>query len=918
MSRFLHIAAILLLSTFYLGAQNQSFAGYIEAGDKASEKQNHYSAYRLYSLAGEQGWSEDRDYETRLSEVYYKAGLAAYKATAYVPSEKYFLLLQNRSDAASYELTNFYLAQATFRQGRYDQAVAFYEQFLESSPDAPANFREKASQQINEADWAIDAMSREDDIQLRHLPEGINTEDSDVMYVYGPKGTRYFSSNNAEFKKDTVVPKRTLYRIMRRTGETTAEALPNKININGKNVAHVAFNGAMNRVYYSVCDFINYDEMRCDLYIADVSTEGKWSNPRKLAVNADSYSTGQPNVGRMAATGTEYLYFSSDRPGGKGGLDLYRAPLADDGNPGTIERLDDLNTVENDAAPYWYDKWQTLYFATNGRFSFGGLDIYKAFNIDGEFKAPINLGLPVNSSADDAYYTRYDDEAQAYVASRRATSEALYYSEEKDVCCYDLYEFVPDPRITLRALTFNELTAEELIGTTVVLCKITSSGPVVVEEIVNPNTNAFDFQVEPGLKYQLKATKDGFTKAIDDFDLSDPDFTDVPYIERRLNLAPKIDLDVFTFNNIDRKDLAGTTVGLYEITEDGERVLIKEITNPTANDAHFELEIGKRYAVIGRKPGFGEASTEVDLRNYDVDNYEPTIRRDLYLGQTLDVLVIDAKTELPLSRATVTLSPGDGTRGNPETNNDGNDFHYIVNLNQDFNLDVTREGYFPRNIPLRFTQADVERFDGKLVVTVPLVSDNINDFLDLRVYFDNDHPDPDAYRTTTRLAYDETYDAYTGRRESFVELAGKGLSREDAFLASGEVDEFFDNQVVPGYEDLLKLADALVIHMNNGRSYEIKLVGFASPRAATSYNLRLSARRNACLENFFNRFQDGVLVEFIENGQLSFESERRGEVKDLGRIYELIEEERTSIYSVEASLERRVEFPKIFTTNSRK
>lgn len=914
MSNFLNTVAVLLLCTLWLGAQNQGFEGYIQAGDTAVVKQNHYGAYRLYALAAEDGWSEDSKYEERLSEVLYKAGLAAYKSTAYGPAESYLLRLMARPDASSYELNKFYLAQSTFRQGRYDQAVAYYEQFLEEQPNADAQYRTIADRQINEADWAIDNMSRESDVQLRNLPEGLNTEDSEVLYVYGPKGSRYFSSNNFLWKKDELRPQRSLYRIMKRTGESTAEKLPGSINLENKNVAHAAFNVKMDRVYYSVCDFINYDEMRCDLFMAKVSANGDWTSPEKLSINEAQYSTGQPNVGMVDGEGKEYLFFSSDRPGGKGGLDLYRAPLDDNGTPGAIEHLSDLSTTEEDAAPYWYNKWQTLYFATSGRFSFGGLDVYKSFYVDGEFKQPINLGKPVNSAADDAYYSRYDDAAQAFVASRRATAESIYYSEEKDVCCYDLYEFVPDPRITLRALTFNKLTDEELEGVTVKLCEITEDGPVLIEEITSPNSNEFDFLVKPGLKYQLKAEKDGFTSAMDEFDLSDPIFEDVPYVERELYLAPKIDLDVFTFNNIDKKALPATTVSLYEITEGGDRILVEEITNPSANDSHFELEIGKQYQVVGRKPGFGVDTEYVDVRDPEKLDFTKPIRRDLYLGQTLDVYVIDAKTEEPLDNATVTLSPGE----DPRTNTEGNDFHYIVNLDQDFNLTVTRPGYFPRDLDLRFTQADVERFDGKLAVTVPMVSNNINDFLDLRVYFDNDHPDPDAYRSTTKLAYDETYDDYIARREAFVESSAKGLSNDDAFVAKGAVNEFFDEQVIPGYEDLLKLADALVVHMQNGRSYEINLVGFASPRAPDSYNLRLSARRNVCLQNFFERFQDGALIPYLQDENLTFKTERRGEEKDLGAIYEVYEAERESIYSVEASLERRVEFPKIFTTNSRK
>lgn len=914
MLRFLLLSFVLLTVSVRLSAQNQSFIGYIEAGDNAALKDDHYNAYRLYVVASEDDWAEDRSYEKRIAEVYYKTGLAAFKSTAYVPAEKYLLRLLDRPDASAYPLAKFYLAQATFRQGRYDQAVASYQEFLDEQPDAPESFRAKALAQINEADWAIDNMSREDDIQLRHLPTGINTEDSDVMYVRGPKGTRFFSSNDFEFQKDSLRPKRMLSRIMRRTGEDTAEPLPERINLPGKNVAHAAFTGDFSRVYYSVCEFRNVnDEVRCDLYVADVDGEGKWDTPRPLTINLPAYSTTQPTVANLASTGEDYLFFASDRPGGKGGLDLYRARIGEDGQVAAPEALTQLNTAEEDAAPYWYDQWQTLYFTTNGRFSFGGLDIYKAFWIDNGFKAPINLGAPVNSSADDAYYTRFDEPDQAYVSSRRINEESLVYSEERDVCCYDLYEFEPDPRITLQALTFNKLTTEELLGTTVKLCRVTPDGPVLVEEVTEPKTNIFNFQVQPGERYQLKASKDRFTSVVDEFDLSDPAFTDLPFVERRLELAPMVRLDVYTFNNVDRKELQGATVSLSEIAPDGSRTFVEDVTNPTANDSHFELEIGKSYAVVGRKPGFGQSAAFVDLTDTDLNDYEPTVRRDLYLGQTLDVLVFDAKTEDPLTNATVIL-----TGYEPRNNPDGNDFNYTVNLNEDLTAEVSRPGYFPRTVPIRFTEEDVARYDGKLEVRTYLVSDNINDYLGLRVYFDNDHPDPDAYRTTTDKAYDETYDSYVDRISAFKEMVAQGLSQEEAFVETEKVASFFKNQVVQGYDDLLKLADALVVHMDNGRSYEIELLGYASPRAQTSYNLRLSARRNVCLENYFERYREGVLRPYLESKQLVFLPERRGEETDMDAIYELLDRERESIYSVEASLRRRVELPELLNNNTRK
>lgn len=906
--RILHLLFVaLVLFTAGLRSQNQSFSGYIEAADKAANRDDHYNAFRLYAIAAEDDWQDDNAYKDRIGEVYYKTGTAAYRASAYSEAEKYLVKLESDPMVDKYPLTKYFLGQSVFRQGRYDQAVAYFQQFLVDQPRAPEAYRSTALAKINDADWAIDAMTRAEDIVLTHLPAGLNTSNSDIMYVRGPKGTRYYTSNDFEFKADSLTPKRMLSKILRQTGESSGEPLPALINLPGKNVAHTTFNQAQTRVYYSVCDFRNYDEMICDVYQADITADGTWKNPVKTSINQTGYSTTQPSLGFDATQGREYLYFASDRPGGQGGLDLYRATVAADGTIGSPENLESVNSAGDDAAPFWYGPRQTLYFATNGRFTFGGLDIYKSFLIDGRFRRPVNLGAPVNSSADEAYYTRFDDPDQAYVSSRRPDEEAIFYSSDRDVCCYDIYEFTPDQRIDLQALTFNKLTKSELTGVTVKLCEITADGPVVVDEITNLEDNEFNFKVNPGASYQLKAEKNGFTSVIDEFDLSSPELKDLAFIERRLELNPKVNLDVFTFNNIDNTDLPGATVSLYEIDTDGNRKLVKEITNPTANDAHFELEIGKLYIVEAIKPGFGQATTEVDLSDYDANQGGATIRRDLYLGQSLEVYVIDGRTDEPLNNATLKLIKANGELVGEKTNAEGNDFYYTVNLDQPFILTTQRAGYFSRTDTLRFTQQDLVDGGGKLVYYVPLFNDDITRFLPFEVYFDNDHPDPDSYSTRTDLTYDETYSPYVMRRDNFKSEASNGLDEESAFLVKGDIDQFFDDEVEAGWKQLNRFSDALIFHLRSGKPFTVELQGYASPRASTEYNNRLSARRNMSLKNFFKTYRNGALAGFIESKQLTFSETALGETTaNLDKIYERIDRERESVYSTIASLERRV------------
>ena len=906
MTRFYLLFTLCALTTTGVFAQTQSFEGYIEAADKAAERDDHYNAYRLYAIAAEDDWADDAAYDARIGETYYKAGTAAYRATAYKEAERFLVKLQSLPAVDKYPLNQYYMGQAVFRQGRYDQAVAHFEKFLAEQPRAQESYRAIAQAQINDADWAIDALTRAEDVQLNHLPEGINTTESDIMFVRGKGSNRYFSSNAFVFKGDSLKPKRSLSRIMKQTGEATAEPLPENINLPGKNVAHTAFNKDMTMVYYSVCDFRNYDELICDIYRADVSADGNWTNPQKTAINKEGFSTTQPTIGYDDA-GNEYLYFASDRPGGEGGLDLYQAKMSADGSLANPKNLATLNTAGDDASPFFYEPRKTLYFSTNGRFTFGGMDVYKSYLIKGDFRKPVNMGAPINSAADEAYYTRFDDPDQAYVGSRRPSSEALFYSDARDVCCYDLYEFTPDNRIDLQALTINKLNNEPLPGATVKFYKVTPNGLELVEEVTNRDGNEYNFKAEPGMKYRLIAEKDGFTTVLDEFDLSDPDLSELPFVERLLELNPKVDLDVFTFNNADETELMEVTVKLFEVADDGTLSLVEEVTNPTANDSHFELEIGKNYKVEATRPGFGKATTEVDLRDYDANKGSTRIRRDLYLGQSLEVYVIDGRTDEPLSNATLKLVKASGKLVSETTNDSGNDFYYTVNLNEPFILDTKRAGYFARTDTLRFTEQDLIDGDGKLVYYVPLFSNDLNDFLPFEVYFDNDYPDPDSYSTRTRKDYEETYTPYVYRRDDFKKESSEGMDDEKAFLTRGDIDQFFDQEVVAGWKQLNRFSDALILHLRSGGTFTVELQGYASPRAPTEYNRRLSSRRNMSLKNFFRNYKGGIMAKYIDGKQLTFSEAALGETTaNLDKIYELIDRERESIYSTIASLERRV------------
>lgn len=154
------------------------------------------------------------------------------------------------------------------------------------------------------------------------------------------------------------------------------------------------------------------------------------------------------------------LYFSSDRPGGEGGLDLWFIELDEAGLlVGEAKNLGrPVNSELDEQSPFFHEASSTLFFSSNGHNSIGGLDLFKAsFSKENKaFNAPENLGLPINSSMDDSYLIWDTFLNKGYFASDRAKCENGH--------CFDIYEITNEPiRIALEGYVY-DIETEEILA----------------------------------------------------------------------------------------------------------------------------------------------------------------------------------------------------------------------------------------------------------------------------------------------------------------------------------------------------------------------------------------------------------------------------------------------------------------------
>src|ERR1700722_2500153 len=142
----------------------------------------------------------------------------------------------------------------------------------------------------------------------------------------------------------------------------------------------------------------------------------KWSDPEKLNENIDS-KYWEPSAS-ISADG-QTLYFTSNRPGGFGGRDIYFSRLLPNGQWGKAQNMGPkINTEFEEDAPFISPGGKTFYFSSTGHNTMGGFDIfYCDLDSNGQWGTPINMGYPVNTPGDDVFFFPTADGKAAYYSS---------------------------------------------------------------------------------------------------------------------------------------------------------------------------------------------------------------------------------------------------------------------------------------------------------------------------------------------------------------------------------------------------------------------------------------------------------------------------------------------------------------------
>ena len=406
------------------------------------------------------------------------------------------------------EMSNLHYAHALKANQKYDESERVLRDYVKSGRNEQV--LRMANKELSNLDDVDNLTKKDNYYRVKNLTD-INTSNAEYSPVY-KNNYLYFTSNRngGRIYKSTGTPFTDLYRVRTKGANVnlrTLEALDPIINNPIVNEGSLTISpDGLSIVFAKGNTGKATGNNEVNLYYTRYRN-GKWLDPRPLSINEPDSWDSSPALSADGKT----LYFSSTRPGGEGGADLYSAKLNPRGRWVDVRNMGpEINTPGNEMFPY-VSQDGSLYFSSDGHPGFGKLDLFKATRRSGHINVR-NMGKPMNSSADDFAYFEYNLTRGFLTSNRRGGA-----GDD------DIYTFInddPDLKVVNYYLTGTTVTTDDggekitVANTKVVLM---GEDGAILDESFTGEDGQFRFRVYPEENYKLIAEKTDYFTVRDNF-----------------------------------------------------------------------------------------------------------------------------------------------------------------------------------------------------------------------------------------------------------------------------------------------------------------------------------------------------------------------------------------------------------------
>lgn len=421
LNKIIFYISIVVTFSVTIQAQAQTDRVLVELADEMYEFGDYEDALGIYLQA-----LEENPVNLRAN---FMAGRSYLRTTAEKPmSVRYFLKAYELDPDVHPDI--FYLTAEGYRFGnRFDEAIQFYGKYIQDINTNRRKFanqdseelKKKTNRKIEECKTAKEFIKNPVKVKIQSLGPIVNSHADDYAPTISKENdVLIFTSRRAggmSVLKD--VDNKFFEDIYVSEFENGDWGQPKNLGepINSEqHDANINLNPNGTRLYLYKTENLG------DIYFTE-KTDGKWGKPEALKkpINSPSKETSVYET----SDGMK-MFFSSDREGGQGRLDLYVAYGNGKGKWSKVENLGAVvNTEYDEEGPFFDEANNVLYFSSKGHNGMGNYDLFKTI-YDPEkntWSKPENLGYPISSSDDDLYYVVASDGITAYYSSYKSDSE---------------------------------------------------------------------------------------------------------------------------------------------------------------------------------------------------------------------------------------------------------------------------------------------------------------------------------------------------------------------------------------------------------------------------------------------------------------------------------------------------------------
>jgi Tol biopolymer transport system component len=294
----------------------------------------------------------------------------------------------------------FYLGNAYLINNQLDKAEEKYNAFMEIL-DEKIYDRELVEEQIRICQRARKLQTLPVDYDRSNLGDVINSRFADINPVVSGNGQRIVYVSKMQFYDATFFSEKVDGK-----WQPPRNIIP-ELGVDGDVYPTcLSWSGNTMIIYRN-------DNFTGNLYMSQYM-DGKWTEMEELdGINTKYWES----HGSLTKDGNT-LYFTSNRKGGYGGLDIYRSERLEDcswGEPVNLGPV--INSRYNEETPFITENGKKLYYSSYGHYNMGGYDIfYSQMNEEGEWGTPINLGYPINTPDDDLFFLPVNNGDNAFLA----------------------------------------------------------------------------------------------------------------------------------------------------------------------------------------------------------------------------------------------------------------------------------------------------------------------------------------------------------------------------------------------------------------------------------------------------------------------------------------------------------------------